>query len=217
MPSSAWAHDSAMKRSLIVLVAATAIAVRGAAAQQVNVIINQQWSTHCAEVQQMPQVVFSSSFQTQSGGGFSTPWLGHPPFGLSIGENPSVFSTDAQIVTPEDVKQNRRGTVLFSLPRNLHAAAQILQASGWRFHYSQGGCHVTLLIERIWMDPSQIVRCKGQVVVTADPALLAPAEPDPGLSFWHIEQLESLADLRDRGILTEEEFAMEKARILRAR
>lgn len=183
-------------------------------AQQVNVIINNQWPALYAEVQQMPHVVFSSSFQTQSGKGFATPWFGQQPFCLSISENLFVFSTDAQVLTPEDVNQNRRGTLLFSLPRNLQAAAQILQASGWRFYYALGGYHVTLLVESIWLDPSQVVRCKGYVVVTADPALLTPGEPEPGLSDWHIEQLERLAGLRDRGVLTENEFAREKEKIL---
>ena len=36
----------------------------------------------------------------------------------------------------------------------------------------------------------------------------APAAPDP------IEQLKQLAELRDQGILTEEEFAAEKAKVL---
>jgi len=38
----------------------------------------------------------------------------------------------------------------------------------------------------------------------------APAAPDP------IEQLKELAALRDQGILTEEEFAAQKAKILNA-
>lgn len=95
-------------------------------------------------------------------------------------------------------------------------AAQILQASGWRFYYSMGGYHVTLLVESIWMDLGQIVRCKGYVVVTADPSLLPQNLPEPGLSEWHIEQLERLAGLRDRGILTEDEFTREKEKILNA-
>ena len=102
-------------------------------AQQVNVIINHQWPILYAEVQQMPHVVFSSSFQTQPRKGFATPWFGEQPFCLSISEDPFVFSTDAKIVTPEDVKQNRQGAILFSLPRDVQMAAQILQASGWRF------------------------------------------------------------------------------------
>lgn len=185
-------------------------------AQQVNVVVNHQWTALYAEVQQQPHVVFSSSFQTQRGKGFTTPWFGQQPFCLSISENPFVFSTDAQIVTPDDVNQNRQGTLLFSLPRTMQAAAQILQASGWRFYYALDGYHVTLLIESIWMDPSQIVRCKGYVVVTADPALVPPASAQPGLTAWHLEQLERFAALRDRGILTDEEFAGEKERILNA-
>lgn len=205
-----------MKRGIFVLAMAMVGIGQLVDAQQVNVMINNQWPALYAEVQQMPHVVFSSSFQTQSGKGFATPWFGQQPFCLSISENPFVFSTDAQVVTPEDVNQNRRGTLLFSLPRNLQAAAHILQASGWRFYYAMGGYHVTLLIESIWMDPSQVVRCKGYVVVTADPALLTLTEPEPGLSDWHIEQLERLAGLRERGVLTEDEFTREKGKILNA-
>jgi hypothetical protein len=40
------------------------------------------------------------------------------------------------------------------------------------------------------------------------PQSAAPPAPDP------IQQLKDLADLKDRGILTEEEFAAQKARIL---
>jgi Short C-terminal domain len=42
----------------------------------------------------------------------------------------------------------------------------------------------------------------------AAPAPAAPAAPDP------IDQLKELAALKDQGILTEEEFASEKAKIL---
>jgi hypothetical protein len=42
----------------------------------------------------------------------------------------------------------------------------------------------------------------------AEPAPQAPAAPDP------IEQLKQLADLKAQGILTEEEFAAQKAKIL---
>ncbi len=40
------------------------------------------------------------------------------------------------------------------------------------------------------------------------PAPAPPAAPDP------IEQLKELADLKDKGILTEEEFSAQKAKIL---
>lgn len=206
-----------MKSWMIMPAMAVMWALQSANAQQVNVVINNQWSGLYAEAQQMPHVVFSSSFQTMSGSGFATPWMGNRPFCLSISENPFDFSTDAQILTPEDVKQNRQGTRLFSLPRNVQAAAQILHASGWRFYYALDGYHVTLLIESIWMDPSQIVRCKGYVVVTADPGLTSTDNRDAGLTDKHVEQLGRLADLRDRGILTEEEFAREKEQILNNR
>jgi hypothetical protein len=47
-----------------------------------------------------------------------------------------------------------------------------------------------------------------QYVQAAPPAPPPPAAPDP------IEQLAKLGQLRDSGVLTEEEFAAEKAKIL---
>jgi Short C-terminal domain len=41
-----------------------------------------------------------------------------------------------------------------------------------------------------------------------EPAAAAPAEPDP------MEQLQKLAQLHEQGILTDEEFAAQKAKIL---
>ena len=206
-----------MKYKTTMLAALVMGCVSLAGAQQVNVVFNNQWPAAYGEVRQLPHIVFQSSFQTQRGQGFATPWLGHDPFCLTIGENPSVFSTDAQVVTPEDVEHNRQGTMLFSLPRNMPTAAKIMNASGWRFSYGLGGYHVTLLIESIWLDPSQIVRCKGHVVATADEAVLSSENSEPGLTDSHVEQLERLAALRDRGVLTEDEFAREKERILNAR
>lgn len=195
--------------SLVALVAGNSVH-----AQQVNVIVNNQWPAMFGEIQQQPRIVFQSSFQTASGQGFATPWFGATPFCLSVSENPFFFSLDAQIVTPEDVRQNRRGSVLFSLPRDLQAAAQILQASNWRFRYSMDGYHLDLAIESIWLDAHMVPRCKGHVVVTADPEIAFSPEAPPGLTDGQINQLERLADLRDRGILTEEEFSVQKQQIL---
>lgn len=195
--------------SLVALVAGNSVH-----AQQVNVIVNNQWPAMFGEIQQQPRIVFQSSFQTASGQGFATPWFGATPFCLSVSENPFFFSLDAQIVTPEDVRQNRRGSVLFSLPRDLQAAAQILQASNWRFRYSMDGYHLDLAIESIWLDAHMVPRCKGHVVVTADPEIAFSREAPTGLTDEQINQLERLADLRDRGILTEEEFSREKQRVL---
>jgi hypothetical protein len=56
----------------------------------------------------------------------------------------------------------------------------------------------------------------GQQEASAEPepeptyAAPAPAEPAPD----PIQQLKDLADLKDQGILTEEEFAAEKAKVL---
>ena len=187
---------------------------KGALAQQVNVIVNNQWPAMFGELRQQPRIVFQSSFQTASGQGFATPWFGAAPFCLSVGENPFVFSLDAQVVTPEDVRQNRRGSVLFSLPRDLHAASQILQASNWRFRYAMDGYHLTLAIESIWLDAHMVPRCKGHVVVTADPETAFSSNAPTGLTEEQFNQLERLADLRERGILTEEEFSVQKQQIL---
>jgi len=60
----------------------------------------------------------------------------------------------------------------------------------------------------------------GRQAARAAPAA-SPAEPAPaaapaagGLSAEAIEQLKQLADLKQQGILTDEEFAAQKARIL---
>ena len=47
---------------------------------------------------------------------------------------------------------------------------------------------------------------------------MAPAAPAPagGMAPDQIEQLKQLAELKDQGILTEEEFAAQKAKILGA-
>ena len=206
-----------MKKRIAVLLLGMAFVGPWAGAQQFNVIINNQWAMHYAEARNQPHVVFSTSFQTQVGHGFVSPWLGQPPFCLVIGEERSFFNTQARIITPDDQKRNPPGTLLFSLPRNLQAAAHVLQASGWRFYYSLGGYHVTLLIENICMEPTQIVCCKGYMVVTADPDLVLSSGPRSELTDWHVEQVERLAGLRDRGILTEDEFAREKERILNNR
>jgi hypothetical protein len=47
------------------------------------------------------------------------------------------------------------------------------------------------------------------------PMAQAPPEPEPvGVTPDQIEQLKQLASLKDQGILTEEEFAAQKAKIL---
>ena len=51
--------------------------------------------------------------------------------------------------------------------------------------------------------------------VQAEPAYEQPApEPAGGISPDAIEELKQLAQLKDQGILTEEEFAAQKAKIL---
>jgi hypothetical protein len=46
------------------------------------------------------------------------------------------------------------------------------------------------------------------------PAAPAPAPPAGGLTDDVVQQLRSLGELRDAGVLTEEEFAAKKAKIL---
>lgn len=48
----------------------------------------------------------------------------------------------------------------------------------------------------------------AEAAAAAPPPQVAPAEPDT------VEQLRRLAELRDQGILTEEEFSAEKRKIL---
>jgi hypothetical protein len=47
-----------------------------------------------------------------------------------------------------------------------------------------------------------------------EPQAAAPAAPAPATEQSTIEQLKELAGLKDQGILTEEEFAAQKAKIL---
>ena len=55
----------------------------------------------------------------------------------------------------------------------------------------------------------------GRQARGSQPAAPAPdAPPTASLSPDAVEQLKKLAELRDQGILTEEEFAAQKARIL---
>jgi hypothetical protein len=49
-----------------------------------------------------------------------------------------------------------------------------------------------------------------------EPVAAEPAPPAGGMSPEAIEQLKQLAALKDQGILTEEEFAAQKAKILNA-
>jgi hypothetical protein len=46
------------------------------------------------------------------------------------------------------------------------------------------------------------------------PAQPAPAQPAGGPSDTDIQRLQELAKLRDQGVLSDEEFAQQKARIL---
>jgi len=49
----------------------------------------------------------------------------------------------------------------------------------------------------------------------AEPAAQAPATPAPGMSSTDkIAAIKGLGDLKDQGLLTEQEFAAEKAKIL---
>ena len=58
-------------------------------------------------------------------------------------------------------------------------------------------------------DQQQYYQQQGQAPAPAAPAAAAPPQRD------QIQQLKDLADLKTQGILTEEEFAAQKAKILR--
>lgn len=55
---------------------------------------------------------------------------------------------------------------------------------------------------------------QAQAPAPAAPPPTAPAAPAAGADGDLIAQLERLGDLRDKGILTDEEFAVQKARLL---
>ncbi len=54
----------------------------------------------------------------------------------------------------------------------------------------------------------------GAQQVAAAPAAAAPARPAPAPQVDVVTQLKQLAELRDQGILTDDEFAAQKAKIL---
>ncbi len=63
----------------------------------------------------------------------------------------------------------------------------------------------------------QAQRWQGQEMQQEQPApqqAAAPAAPAPASEQSTIEQLKELAALKDQGVLTEEEFAAQKAKIL---
>jgi hypothetical protein len=66
-----------------------------------------------------------------------------------------------------------------------------------------------------WAQQDQPQYYQEQAPAQAAPAAAAPAAP-AGESRDRVEQLKDLADLKAQGILTDQEFAAEKARILAA-
>lgn len=60
---------------------------------------------------------------------------------------------------------------------------------------------------------------RAQAAAEQEPPAAAPLAPphsaEPDSAAERIEQLKQLAELRDQGVLTDDEFAAEKARILR--
>ena len=62
-------------------------------------------------------------------------------------------------------------------------------------------------------DQQQYYQAQAQAQAQAPPPAPAPSAPAGG-GRDRVEQLKDLADLKAQGILTEQEFAVEKARIL---
>ena len=59
--------------------------------------------------------------------------------------------------------------------------------------------------------PSRMMPTQPQQAYAPPPPQAPPAPPAPAVP---IEQLKELADLHDRGVLTDQEFATQKARLL---
>lgn len=59
-------------------------------------------------------------------------------------------------------------------------------------------------------------RWAQQEAQAAPPAAPAPAAPAPGTGQSTIDQLKELGELKAQGVLTEEEFAAQKAKLLAA-
>jgi hypothetical protein len=60
----------------------------------------------------------------------------------------------------------------------------------------------------------QQARYADQAAPAPDPAPPEPAQAPPAEQVDVVEQLKKFAELRDQGILTEEEFAAQKAKLL---
>ena len=65
-----------------------------------------------------------------------------------------------------------------------------------------------------WSQQEQAQYAQQPQYYEAPPQYAAPAPPPPAAAPDPIAQLKELAHLKDQGILTEEEFAAQKARIL---
>lgn len=157
-----------MKQSIALVLVTIWMASAAPAQQQNNITINNNnWNVMVAEAQRAPNIVYQTSFQTSMGNDFTSQWIGDGEFFIWVGEEKSFFVLEAYVVTQADMQRQSRGTALFSLPRDAKAAAQMLNASGWRYYYSSGGYNMTLIIENIWMDAHYILRCRGRMVVTA--------------------------------------------------
>jgi hypothetical protein len=206
--------ETRMKTTATIIIFLSVVAIT-CAQQQNNIVINNNNSiVMLREVQQQPHIVFQSSFQTSVGNDFESSWIGNKDFVLWVGENRSHFGLEAYIFTKDDIKHGRRGSALFTLPRDVNAAARMLQANGWKYRYSSGGYNLTLVIESIWRDGHYIPRCKGYVVVTGDPRMIQSSGDASDQTSKQLDLLERLSDLHKKGILTDDEFKRKKAEIL---
>jgi Short C-terminal domain len=158
------------------------------------------------------------------------PILCHAPYGHGVvrvhGYSYGTTSGYTIFLRCANAQHQERGTSVF-------AVVGLLWVYGWvgalaiRGAYYWGKVAITKSVDTYWrrrlppppVRPRPAATAKSLLGATApaataaaapargSPALI-PRRPDP------VEQLARLADLRDRGVLTDEEFASEKARIL---
>lgn len=109
-------------------------------------------------------VLYDGVFHTAAGRTFVSQGYGPRNLSLWIGENRHHYGIDAYVQSHNRGQSTR--ITLFSLPRDLHATARILNANGWQFNHVQDGYRIHVIIDRIWQDRYGVPRCAGRVVIT---------------------------------------------------
>lgn len=117
-----------------------------------------------ASVCPTPSVLYDGVFHIAAGRSFVSHGYGPRNLSLWIGQDRRHQGIDAYVQSHN--RGNAFRVTLFSLPRNLHAAARILNANNWQFSHVQDGYRIHVIIDRIWEDRHAVQRCTGRVIIT---------------------------------------------------